>query len=194
MFTDDDYRLFERAREKAAEAWSNEAPWPLLVEVRALLAPLVEKGMPEALFEASCFALPDEFPPGVAFDDWRCSLLQRSAVAGYAPAQFELGKAYDGGHLGDQVEASAHWFRLAAEQGYAHAQWVHGLNLLAGRGLEQDRELGYSWVIRAAEGRFVGAMEFLADAYAAGTHGFPRDEAQAGQWRELALSDGVIGY
>lgn len=179
MFTEDDYRLVERAREKATEAWNNQEPWPLLVEVRAMLAPLVERGMPEALFESSCFALPDEFPSGAAFDDWRCALLQRSATAGYAPAQFELGKAYDDGHLGDQVEASAHWFRLAAEQGYAQAQWVHGLNLLAGRGREQDRELGYSWIIRAAEGRFVGAMQFLAEAYAAGSHGFPH----ARRWR-----------
>ena len=194
MFTEDDYRLVECARERAAEAWGNQEPWPLLVEVRAMLAPLVERGMPEALFESSCFALPDEFPPGAAFDDWRCALLQRSAEAGYAPAQFELGKAYDGGHLGSRAETSAHWFRLAAEQGYAHAQWVHGLNLLAGRGLEQDQELGYSWIIRAAEGRFVGAMEFLADAYATGSHGFPRDEAQARQWRELALGDNTIGY
>lgn len=194
MFTEDDYRLVERAREKATEAWNNQEPWPLLVEVRAMLAPLGERGMPEALFESPCFALPDEFPSGAAFDDWRCALLQRSATAGYAPAQFGLGKAYDDGHLGDQVEASAHWFRLAAEQGYAQARWVHGLNLLAGRGREQDRELGYSWIIRAAEGRFVGAMQFLAEAYAAGSHGFPHDEALARRWRELALSDDGIGY
>lgn len=91
MFTEGDYRLVERAREKATEAWNNQEPWPLLVEVRAMLAPLVERGMPEALFESSCFALPDGFPSGAAFDDWRCALLQRSAAAGYAPAQFELG-------------------------------------------------------------------------------------------------------
>lgn len=194
MFTAEDYRLVERASDMAAMAGGREDPWPLLAEVRAILAPLAERGMPESLFETSCFALPDEFPPGPAFDDWRCALLQRSASAGYAPAQFELGKAYEGGHLGDEPELSAHWFRLAAEQGHAHAQWVHGLNLLAGRGLTQDRQLGCTWIERAAQGRFVGAMAFLADAHAAGHHGFPRDEAQARYWREQSLRDDVIGY
>ena len=194
MFTDEDFQLVKCAGERVDIALDSEDPWALLAEVRAMLAPLVARGMPEALFATSCFALPDEFPSGAEFAEWRLALLRRAAEAEYPPAQFELGKAYDGGVLGDNPEISADWFRLAAQRGHAHAQWVHGLNLLAGRGQSPDSYAAYEWIRRAAEGRFIGAMDFLADAYATGLHGFPLDDERARYWREQSGREDAIGF
>jgi TPR repeat protein len=77
---------------------------------------------------------------------------------------------------------------------YAYAQWVHGLNLLNGTGIPADVELGLQFIRKAADGKFEGAIKFVADAYAQGRYDFPRDEALAQQWLAKLDSAEIIGY
>jgi uncharacterized protein len=90
-------------------------------------------------------------------------------------AQFMLGQMYEPDNdLPADAVASASSFEKSALQGYPYAQWVHGINLLDGRSVESNEALALDFIQRAAEGRFEGAIEFVADAYAAGTHGYRR--------------------
>jgi hypothetical protein len=91
-------------------------------------------------------------------------------------------------------EESAKLFATAAAQGHAYAQWCHGLNLLSGRGITQNRELGLLMIKKSAEGWFEGAIKFLADAYAGGTHGFPKDEEESARWWKRLSDQRLVRY
>ncbi len=166
-----------------------------LRDARRLLKPLVEKNIAEAQYLAASFALANEFESDAAFEKWRYDLLQKAAESGYAPAQFSLGQAYGrGGDLGYDPEKSAYWFSLSAEQGYPQGQWEHGLNLLGGSGLPKDEALGIAFIRKAAENKYQGALEFIADAYDAVKFGFQKDPQLATFWREKLKDDDVIHY
>ena len=75
-----------------------------------------------------------------------------------------------------------------------YAQWVHGVNLLSGDGLPKDDALGLQFIDRAAAGKFEGALAFLAEAYATGDYGYPKDEQQAESYRQRMLDADVIGF
>jgi TPR repeat protein len=166
-----------------------------LRDARKLLKPLVEKSIAEAQYLAASFALAHEFKSDAAFEKWRYDLLHKAAGSGYAPAQFALGQAYDrGGDLGHDPEKSAYWFSLSAEQAYPHGQWVHGCNLLGGSGLPKDEALGITFIRKAAENKFEGALQFIADAYEDGKFGFRKDPQLATFWRKKLQDDDVIGY
>jgi TPR repeat protein len=92
------------------------------------------------------------------------------------------------------AEKSAYWFSLSAEQRYVHGQWVHGWNLFGGRGLPKDEALGITFICKAAENKFEGALQFIADAYEEGKFGFPKDPQLAAFWREKLQDDDVIHY
>jgi TPR repeat protein len=133
-----------------------------LRDARKLLKPLVEKNIPEAQYLAASFALAHEFKSDADFNKWRYKLIHKAAESGYAPAQFALGQAYDQyGDLEHDAEKSAYWFSLSAEQGYVHGQWVHGWNLFGGRGLPKDEALGITFICKAAENKFEGALQLL---------------------------------
>ena len=167
----------------------------LMEQSYALLLPLVQKQVPAAQYLYACHFLSRE---GKRAEDAarRYQELVRAAARGaHAAAQFRLGQMLDdGGELDHDPGQSAYWFRLAAEQGDPYAQWVHGLNLLFGRGLQKDEALGLQFIERAAAGKFEGALKFLADAYATGAHGYSRDETKAEFFRVRMLDVDVIGY
>jgi len=166
-----------------------------LRDARKLLKPLVEKNIPEAQYLAASFALAHEFKSDAAFAKWRYDLLHKAAESGHPPAQFALGQAYDrGGDLGYNPEKSAYWFSLSAEQACVHGQWVHGCNLLGGSGLPKDEALGITFIRKAAENKFEGALQFISDAYEDGKFGFQKDPQLAAFWRAKLKDDDVIGY
>jgi TPR repeat protein len=167
----------------------------LIRQAYEMLFPLVENGVPQALYLHACYTLTLECSNDRTHERRHMELIQMAAHAGHAKAQFALGQLYDNGdELGFDTEKSAYWFRLAAEQGYAYAQWVHGINLLSGSGVPRDEALGLDFIRRSAEGRFEGALQFMADAYAEGSNGFPKDEDLATQWRERLRAPDVISY
>jgi hypothetical protein len=189
-------RKAEELIERADNCTDEEMHRSLTAQAYALLAPLVERGFPPALYLHACRTL--SFENLEADEDHarrHVELLKRAAEAEYAKAQFALGQLLEGGDgLPKDLAAAAHWFERSARQGYAYAQWVHGLNLLDGYGVPRDATMGLDFIRRAANGGFVGAMEFMADAYAFGLHGYPKDETTAEEWRRRSLEPGVMLY
>ena len=167
----------------------------LMSQAHQLLSPLVAAGVPEAMYLHACCTLYLEGLSEEEQDRRHIELIRQAARGGNARAQFRMGQMHEpDAELEADAAESARWFELSAMQGYPYAQWVHGLNLWTGHGIPRDEALGLEFIRRAAEGRFEGAIQFVADAYAAGTHGYPKDEAQAEIWRRRLDEPGVMSY
>jgi len=65
---------------------------------------------------------------------------------------------------------------------------------LAVRGLPKDELLGIVFIRKAAEQKYQGALEFLADASETGTYGLPKDADQAAYWRGRLQDKDVVHY
>jgi TPR repeat protein len=168
---------------------------PLLRQAYTLLLPLIDVEYPAALYLHGSYTLSLERLDDSAYEKRYTELIQRAANLGHAKAQFVLGQMYDKeGELGDDPEASASWFEKSALQGYAYAQWVHGLNLLTGIGLHRNEALGLDFIRKAAEVDFEGAIEFMIQAHENGEHGFVRDDKAASEWRRRLLDPELIPF
>ncbi len=86
----------------------------------------------------------------------------------------------------DDAEA-VRWYRLAAEQGYAAAQYNLGGMYGTGQGVPQDYAEAMRWYRLAAEQGHASAQSNLGDMYGTG-RGVPQDYVQAHMWRDLATS------
>lgn len=120
---------------------------------------------------------------------------EKAAQAGLAKAQNSL--AYmlsiigntiqDSGYHSSEQEASKYfraseeWYRKAAEQCYAPAQFNLGQIYLHGDGVPQDHVKGAGWIEQAARLGHHKAMDLLARLYAEG-RGVPLNEKEAGIW------------
>lgn len=181
--------------EQACDGEQNDRYDSLMEQAYRLLRPLVDRGVASAQYLHSGSTINLEGLDEQAFTKRRVELIKAAAEAGHARAQFTLGQMYEPDNdLPADAVASAYWFEKSALQRYPYAQWVHGLNLLNGSGVEENEALALDFIRRAAEGRFEGAIQFVADAYAAGTHGYPKDEAQAELWRRRFNEPGVMPY
>ena len=79
------------------------------------------------------------------------------------------------------------WYRLAAEQGYAAAQYNLGVSYDKGRGVPQDDAEAVKWYRLAAEQGYARAQYNLGFRYATG-QGVRQDYVQAYMWFDLAAS------
>ena len=79
------------------------------------------------------------------------------------------------------------WYRKAAEQGYANAQYNLGVMYDNGEGVPQDYQEAMSWYRKAAEQGNASAQYNLGVSYANG-QGVPQDYVQAHKWINLAAS------
>jgi TPR repeat protein len=115
---------------------------------------------------------------------------RRAADKGFAPAQYNLGLAYELGHgvPADEREAFKSYL-MAAEQGFGAAQFNVGNMYAAGRGVGQDLFEANLWFKQAAEKGIVEAQFNLGLAYEAG-RGVRKDEAQAVRWYKQAADRG----
>jgi TPR repeat protein len=84
----------------------------------------------------------------------------------------------------NQAEA-AKWYRMAAQQGLAEAQYNLGVAYYAGAGLAQSHAEAAAWFSKAAEQGYPLAQYYLGDMYAKGL-GVPLDDQQAYFWLSLA--------
>jgi len=182
--------------DRAGRISADEAAYDELMErAHQLVTPLLAKQLPAAQYLHACYFLSCECERKEDIEPRYAELIQAAARAGYPRAQFRLAQMLDrGGELAHDAEESARLFRLLAEQGDPYAQWVHGLNLLSGDGLPKDEALALRFIERAAAGKFEGALDFLADAYADGNYGYPKDEKQAQSFRQRLLDGDVISY
>ncbi len=123
--------------------------------------------------------------------------LTKAAEAGNGLAQCLLGQHFEypswehtpsGNRLPppDMPEA-LRLYRRAGEQNWAGGQYNLALCYLAGKGMDQDEELGLEWMRKAADQGHVFSMVDLAGLYAAGI-GKPRDEGD----RPIAILERAV--
>ena len=103
-----------------------------------------------------------------------------------AKAQYDEGKIYF--NRGDNSEA-ARWYRKAAEQGYAIAQFNLGIMYELGKGVKQDYEEAVKWYRLAAEQGHAAAQNSLGYMYSNGK-GVTQDKSEAVKWYRLAAEQG----
>ena len=157
-----------------------------------IIAPLVEAKYPDALW-IKC-SLPmryDEKITGEEYHERHLKAVREAVEAGSVSAKFALACELDEAAT---REESVRLFAEAANAGHAYAKWCHGLNLLSDTGAEKNEELGLAYIRESAEQKFEGAIGFIVDAYAAGTHGYPRDIEEAARWRKKLKDKDLITY
>jgi len=127
-----------------------------------ILAPLVDRKIPEALFLYSTFSISD-IETDDEFERRSFRLLTESADLGYAPAIYALGVCYDAGDLIEKNPLiAAKLFKKAAELGHCEAKLNYGLDLFYGsNGIPRDKEMGIEFVRQAVDGNVDGAREML---------------------------------
>jgi len=90
------------------------------------------------------------------------AVLRQAAELGFAPAQYNLGKAYrDGTGVEVDQQKAAHWFERAAKQGLAKAQRHIGTRYAEGEGVLQDEVQAILWLSLAADQGLVTAQRSL---------------------------------
>ncbi len=97
-----------------------------------------------------------------------------------------------GEFVGRSLAEAARWYRRAAEQNLAQAQFQLGMMRLQGLGLAQDLVEAETWLWFASEQRQPAAQFNLGLKYARGD-GVARDYAQAHMWLSLALAGTAVG-
>jgi TPR repeat protein len=88
----------------------------------------------------------------------------------------------------DDAEAVM-WFRKAADQGDAVAEFLLGNQYANGKGVPQDFTEAMVWFQRAAEQGHAVAKLYLGVMYAEG-RGVPQDYVRAHMWFSLAAAQG----
>src|SRR3989440_469855 len=117
--------------------------------------------------------------------------IRAGADKGDAKAQYELGRAFFSGTLGvakDEAEA-VKWFRKAAEQNVADAQFSLGVCYANGQGVPEDDAEAVKWFRKAAEQNLADAQYNLGVCYDSG-EGVVKDEVEAYKCWLLAAGQG----
>jgi uncharacterized protein len=117
--------------------------------------------------------------------------IRAGADKGDAKAQYELGRAFFSGTLSvakDEAEA-VKWFRKAAEQNVADAQYNLGVCYANGQGVTEDDAESVKWFRKAAEQNLADAQYNLGVCYDSG-EGVAKDEVEAYKWWLLAAGQG----
>lgn len=120
-----------------------------------------------------------------------------AAEEGDVEAQYGLGMEYVWGSWAtdenseeyNQQEARK-WFRLAAEQKHAAAQYELGMLYRGGWILPGDPAECFKWVQRAAEQGDAEASQRLGHMFLDGSDGAPQDFVEAAKWFRLAAEQG----
>jgi TPR repeat protein/transglutaminase-like putative cysteine protease len=118
--------------------------------------------------------------------------LRSAASRGDAAAQNKLGTLYASGQQGltqDYAQALA-WYRKAAEQNFAEAQFNVGRMFYRGLGTPQDYAMALSWFRKAANQNIGSAQYFLGLMYTKGQGGIAVDSAQAATWYQKSAEKG----
>jgi localization factor PodJL len=104
-------------------------------------------------------------------------------------AYFELGSRYTDGRGGIKIDltAAAKWYQLAADKGFAPAEYRLASFLEKGTGVPRDIDKAKNLYLDAAQKGNASAMHNLAVLYATGAAGTP-DFNQAAQWFEQAAN------
>ena len=125
---------------------------------------------------------------------------QAAAEGGDAEAQFAMGIhcSSSGTAVPGQLDQAAHWYRKAADQNHALAQFNLGLMFALGQGRPPDDATAVHWIRRSAEGGDAGAQFNLGSRYHRHSVGAdPMDHTEsrieAYKWYHLAAGQGYDG-
>ena len=126
-----------------------------------------------------------------AVDYGRLGEVLQSKGPGDAQAQFNLGDSYYYGIGGvpQNYAEVVKWWRKAAEQGYASAQYNLGLMYKNGEGVPEDDVEAAKWYRKAAEQGNAWAQYNLGWMYDNG-EGVPKDDVEAAKWYHKAAGQG----
>lgn len=113
-----------------------------------------------------------------------------AAEQGYVGAQSNLGMVAALVSFVSMGGAFVWWFRRAAAQGNATAQFYLGVCYYNGLGVTQDYTQAVRWFRRAAAQGHAQAQNNLGVCYEHG-HGAPQDYAGAIKWYRLAVEGGI---
>lgn len=120
--------------------------------------------------------------------------IHKAAEQGHAEAQQELGQVYDDlydyglGEPKNHTEAAV-WYRKAADQKLAYAEYRLGVFYLHGNGVPKDATQAATWYRKAAEQGYADAQIALAWLYKRGS-GVPKDDGLAMSWWRKAAEQG----
>jgi hypothetical protein len=138
----------------------------VLARILARLAAMLPKLPPSAPRPPTLQAPMTASPPPVP------TPLQPAIPAPPVGASAELRETREAAHRGECAKGegvpqddhqAAAWYRRAAEQGYADAQFNLGLMYAKGEGVPSDYREGVAWIRRAAEQGHTGAQELLLE-------------------------------
>ncbi|HEX8989903.1 MAG TPA: tetratricopeptide repeat protein [Rhodocyclaceae bacterium] len=101
--------------------------------------------------------------------------------------QFDIAVRHAGA---DKPQEAVAWFRRAAEQGHADAQFALGHFYARGEGVARDDAQAFAWWRKAAEQGIAGAQYNLASMYAEGLGTAP-DPVLSFRWRLKAAEQGM---
>ena len=113
--------------------------------------------------------------------------LMQAAEEGDANAQTQLGIVATQAGYPDQAVT---WYRMAADQGVADAQFLLGALYMGGQGVAEDPVESAKWWREAADQGHANAQALLGSSYAQG-RGVPEDMVQAARWYRKAAEQGV---
>ncbi|MGO4137931.1 peptidoglycan-binding protein [Rhizobium brockwellii] len=163
---------------------------PLDGEGAATLAPPAPSG---AAQETSGFVPAPALQAAITIPDTvQPKSLADAASSGDALALFEIGARYSDGRNGmtvDQKQAAS-WYQLAADKGFAPAQYRLGSMYEKGNGVERDITKAKGFYEQAANQGNASAMHNLAVLYASGALG-QQDYATAASWFTKAANLGI---
>ena len=111
-----------------------------------------------------------------------------SAGAVWADARSDLDKGFKADKASNYAIA-AKWYRKAAEQGDADAQFNLGVMYRKGKGVTQDDAEAVKWYRKSAEQGDASAQYNLGLMYAEGT-GVTQDTIAAHMWFNIAAANG----
>ena len=117
--------------------------------------------------------------------------VRAKAEKGDAQSQFELSGSFlfgDYGAAKNEAEA-VKWYRKAADQGHASAQFNLGLMYAKGEGVAKDEAEAVKWYRKAADQGHATAQFNLGVRYANG-NGVAKDDAEAVKWYRNAADHG----
>ncbi|WAC49907.1 hypothetical protein OVA03_08425 [Asticcacaulis sp. SL142] len=156
------------------------------IAAAAITPPVEDRAALERQFQDAVQALTANDPVGI-------DKLKAVANQGYAPAQFRLGRIYDGeegfsGITPDKTQARL-WTQRAAEGGVSRAMHNLGLMYYAGDGGQPDRGQAATWFRRAAERGIVDSQYNLGIMYREGI-GVTLNPTEAYKWLLIAEAGG----
>jgi TPR repeat protein len=131
-------------------------------------------------------------PVPLNYQTMNLNTLTNLAANGDAVAQNELGMAYGQGKRGvrkQNVEEAFRWFRTAAEQGYAQAQYNLGSLYYYGTGVPKDYQEALKWYRKAADQGFIQAQYFLGWVFSTG-RGVEENFKESVNWFGKAAEQG----